>query len=274
MAGFTSYDDLIAKLTTAGKRLEWRFIRVAPAAVQGVGSWQTLWKATGSPGAGGDPAGTPGISYNSDANRIGGMSWADVNPELKFALTFGGISTIAGNLMIYDRLVGVGGVSIATTGAKTVNSVALPRYASGIDVQPFLEVTTATTTTAPVVNLNQYTNELGGTGRAGPNLTFPAAATVLHCLLMPPIQAGDKGVRSIEAGLNVTTAGATGIVTVGLMKELATIPLPANVWNEVDLVLQLAAIPPVMDGACLCLAFQAAATGTPTVVGRIRIGYG
>jgi len=265
MPGFTSYDDLIAELT-AGKRLEWNFVKVAPAAVQAAGSWQTLWKAAGNPGAGGDPAGTPGISYNSDPNRVGAMSWPDVSPDLKFGISFGGLSTIAGNLMIYDRLCGVGAVSLATTGAKAVNSVALPRYTTGVDVQAVLEVTTATTTTAPVVNLNSYTNEVPTSGRAGPNLTFPAAATVLHCLQFLPLQAGDKGIRSIE--------GATGIVTVALIKQLATIPLPANQWNEVDLVLQLAALPPVIDGAALCLAFQAAATGTPTVFGRIRIGYG
>jgi len=270
--GFTDYNDLINEITNNGKLLAWDFSK-AGAAAQGAGSWETLWKLAGSPGAGSDPAGTPGTQYNSAANNVGSMVFADVTPDTKHLVTFGGVSSQPGTLLLYDRLVGVGGISLASTGNKTLNSATLPRYAGGIGVIPVLEVTTATTNTAPVVSLNSYTNEQDQTGRAGGTFTFPAAATVLHYLCFLPLQGSDKGVKA-AATLNVATAANAGVANFVLIKPMAYLPLMANTWNERDLVLQLAGLPRAYDGACLCLAFLANGTAAPNIWGNIRIAYG
>jgi hypothetical protein len=192
-------------------------------------------------------------------------------------LTLGGVATQNCTLMLYDRLCSVSGISVASTGNKTINSGALPRYsaADAVNVQCWLEVTTATTTTAPVVSLNQYTNEGGTTGRAGATITFPAAATVVGSIIGPlPLQAGDLGIRSVEVGLNVATAASAGVVSVTLLRPLALLPLIANVWNEVDLVLQLNQMMRVYDGHNLALAALHTVTTATNYWFRIVVGHG
>jgi hypothetical protein len=274
MPGFASYDDLIQEMTVNGKQFDWDFFKVAPANAQAAGSWQRLWTGVGSPGPGAEPAATPGSTYTQVA---GSMNWPNVSTDLAYLVTLGAAANQNCTLMLYDRLAGVSGLSLAATGAKTVNSSALPRYsgAAAAAVQAWLEITTATTTTAPVVNLNSYTNEAGVTGRAGGNITFPAAATVLHAMIGPmPLQAGDKGIRSVEVGLNVGTAAAAGACNLILLRPLAYLPLIANQWNERDLILQLGALPRVFDGASLGLAILASGAVTTTVWGKVRLAYG
>lgn len=273
MAGFTSYDDLINEMTVNGKELSWPFNKVAPAAAEGAGFWQTLWTANGTPSAGAAPAATPGVAYTDVA---GSMNWANVSPDQKHIVTLGAVANQNCTLMLYDRLVGVGSVSLVGTGSKTVNSAALPRYSgtAAAGVQAWLEVTTATTTTQPVVAMNSYTNEAGTTGRAGPNLTLPAAATDLHTMVGPlPLQSGDKGVRAIST-INVVTAPAAGVVNVVLLRPLTFLPLIANQWNERDLVLQMTSLPRVFDGASLGLAILASGAVTTTVWGCVKLAYG
>lgn len=274
MAGFSSYDDLINEISVNGKMYEWHFAKVAASAVQGAGTWHSLWDSVGTPGAGSNPSATPGDQHDDTS---GSINFPDQATDTKHIVSVAAMCSIAGTLMIYDRLCSVSGISLASTGNKTVNSAALPRY-SGTDassVQVWLEVTTATTTTAPVVSLNSYTNEAGTTGRSGGTRTFPAAATVIRAMIGPmPLQAGDKGVRSVEVGLNVGTAAAAGVCNVVLLRPLAYVPVPSNVLVERDFVLQAPSLPRIYDGASLGLAVQLNTTGTPSVQGKISVAYG
>lgn len=278
MAGFTSRDDLINEATVNGKVDLWNFYKVAPANAEAAGVWQSLWKGVGKPGAGSDPAATPGTAYNSDTGSIvaGSVFFADRDPDFRHLLSFGAVATQNCTLMLYDRLVGVSGISTASTGSKTVNSTTLPRYATTAATlnEAWLEVTTATTTTAPVVNLNSYTSADGTTGLSGGNVTFPAAATDLHTMIQLPLNASEQGVRSIEAGLNVGTASAAGAVNVLIIRPLARIPLLANVWNEVSFLDDVMGLPRIYDNATLGLALLASTTTATTVWGTISCVYG
>jgi hypothetical protein len=138
-----------------------------------------------------------------------------------------------------------------------------------------LEVTTATTTTAPVVSLNSYTNEAGTAGRAGGSLTFPAAATAIHSLIGPlPIQAGDKGIRSVEVGLNVGTAASAGDCNLVLLRPLAIVTPPFGGWGERDLVLQLSALHRIHDGATLAHAMFPGFATTRSMIGHVAVVRG
>lgn len=278
MPGFTSRDDIISELTISNKRDEKWFTKVAPAAAEAAGVWQSLWKGVGTPGAGSDPAATPGTIYDSDATaQVAGSVWfPDRSPDLRFLTAFGAVASQACTLMLYDRLAGVSGISLATTGAKTVNSGALTRYsgtAAG-DNEVWLEVTTATTTTAPIVNLSSYTSADGSTAQSGGSITFPAAATDLHSMIKMPLSATKNGVRSVEAGLNVGTAGATGVVNVLITKPLALLPLAANTYNEISFLDDILSLPPIYDNATLGLAILATVTTAVTVSGKITCAYG
>lgn len=271
MSGFASYDELIQKVA-AGQFSDFNPYKIG-GAMQGAGTWYSLWRLSGTPGAGADPATTPGTQHTKTA---GSINFPDVSPAYRHGLSLGAVSNQNCTLMIYDRLCSVSGISLSATGNKTINSSALPRYsgAAAVDVQAWLEITTATTVTAPVVSLNSYTNESGVAARAGATLTFPSAATVLNAFIGPlPLQSGDLGIRSVEAGLNVATAGSAGVCNLVLLKPLAYLPLIANQWNERDLVMQLAALPRIYDGATLAFAILASGSTSAQVWGNLRTGY-
>lgn len=270
MPGFTSYDDIINQTTTNNQTDDRQLYKTGPA-LQGAGTWSRLFLAAGIPAAGTEPAATPGAAYSANTSC---WTFGNVSPKERYGLSFGGVATQNTTLMLYDRLVGVGGISIAATGAKTVNSAALTRYTTGAGVQCWLEVSTATTTTAAVVNLNQYTGDVNGAAQTGGNITFPAAATVAQAAIGPlPIAAGDTGVKSVQVGLNVVTATTAGVVSVVLLRPLAFLPIIANQWNERDLVLQLASLPQVFDTACLSLYMLATAATATNVWASLKTGY-
>lgn len=272
MAGFTSYDDLVNEITVNGKSYDYFFSKVS-SAPEASGVWHSLWKIGGYPGAGADPAGTPGTQYDDAA---GAMFFPDQASDQKHLISFGALSTQSVILLLYDRLVGVGGISVASTGNKTINSSALLRYsgAAAKNVQCWLEVTTATTTTAPVVSMNSYTDQDGNTAQAGGSVTFPAAATNVDALIGPmPLATGDLGVRSVET-INVATAAAAGVVNVILIRPLAYLYVPTSAAIERDTVLQITSLPRIYDGASLCLAYMASGTTAPTIMGSIRVAYG
>jgi hypothetical protein len=120
---------------------------------------------------------------------------------------------------LIDRLVGVGGITLNSTGDKTIDSTALPRYATGAGVMPWLVITTQPSNPPPVVSLASYTNQDGTTGRAGPAFTFPLAAITTDSMMPLPLASGDTGVRSVEV-LNVATAGGAGVASLLLARPL------------------------------------------------------
>jgi hypothetical protein len=266
MPGFSSYDDIINEITTNDKQLEYEFYKNGPAAT--AGQWMSLWYGTGCPGAGADPAGTPGAALTNEAGSINFVNRA---PDQKHLLTFGSVSALAMSVRIYDRLVGVGGVALTGVADVPVNSAALTRYTGGAGVEVWLEITTATSVAAPQVHM-QYVDELG-VARVSPNMIFPLAITLQRTMLRMPILAPSNGVRSVTS-LDVTVAGATGICNVVLLKPLATIPVLAYIWNERDLVLQMSSLPRIYDGASLALMFVASVVTAPVVYGSMKAGYG
>jgi hypothetical protein len=259
MAGFSSYDDLITQITTNGQANDAISYKTG-STMQGAGFWHRTWIAAGYPAAGSEPAGTPGAAHSADTHAV---TFGNVSTKQRYGVSFGAVATQSCTLMLHDRLVGVGGLSSASTGSKTVSSAALTRYTSGAQVQAWLEVTTASTTTQAVTHLLSYTGDVNGAGQVGANFTWPAAATVKDCAVGPmPLVAGDTGVKACST-INVDTANTAGVFNFVQLRPLVYLPLIANQWNERDLVLQLAALPQIFDTACLghyCLASAVTAT--------------
>lgn len=268
MPGFTSYDHMIGIITQSGNYTSDDFFKYGSAS-QAAGSWHSLWHSDGLPSSGGLAAGTTGVAYVSLAS--GGLVYSDVSPAQRYLTSFGAAGTTSCVLMLYERLVGVNS-TLVTVGPKTINSATLPRYASGTDVQCWLEVTTATATTAPVCRISGYTNEAGVTGRVGPTTTFPAAITVRGCMIPMPLAAGDVGVQYV-ASLQIVTAPSAGAVNLLLLRPLAYLPVVANNWNEKDFVLQVPALPRIYDGATLALAYLGSAVTATNFWGVVRTAY-
>lgn len=272
-AGFSSYDDLINEATTNGKSYDFDFSKTAAQAAVATIMWNSLWNATGNPGAGAAPAATPGAVGD---NLTGSMNMANQSPDFKHVLSFGAVSNQNMVLCLYDRLWGVGALATGTTGTKTVSTGTLSRYATTAStvVGAWLEYTTASTA-AGAVNLLSYTASDASTGNAGPSLTIPAAVMPIMAMVKLPETAGKIGVTAVST-INVGTAMTTSVTSLVLLRQLAYIPLIANVWNERDLVLQLAGLGAtrVFDAASLALMYLNSGANTPTVWGKVRLAYG
>jgi hypothetical protein len=280
MPGFASRDDIITEISTNGKRDEWTFYKTTTGTPV-VGQIETCWLSAGNPGAGVAPATTPGTILESDATtQVAGSMWfPDRSTDLRFLLAFGALSSQNGSLILYDRLAHVGGVTTsASTGAKTVNSATLTRYnttATATNNECWLEVTTAHTTNSLTANLNQYTSGDGTTGQSGGTLVTTVANSTIGKIIPMPLSATKAGILSVQAGVNVGgTAPAAGVCNVLIVRRLATIPLLANIWNEVSFLDDVLSLPQIYDNASLALAWVAGSTTAPIIQGKVTCAYG
>ena len=270
MPGFASFDDIVNALSALVQGLDAPF-RKEGTAVEAAGVWHSLWRVGPYPSAGGDGAagsGTPGAGGTALDLADGTLAkWADQDPDQKHLLAWDVRATVACNVVLFDRLVSVSGITLVGTGDKNVNSVALPRYTDGLGVQAFLEITTQTATSAAVGTAN-YTDQDGNTGNSSPAYTLPAVATNVDTLIPIGLASGDYGVKSVEK-INLTTAPSAGACNLVLAKELARIPLLANQTNTRDFLTQIMAMPRIYDGATLMLAMIATTTTATSVDGHI-----
>lgn len=270
--GFSSYDNLISTITQSGQFNDYNSFKVSGANII-AGCWHTTWLDVGFPGAGTAPYASPGNTYtNAGTANNGGITLPSVSPANRFLLTMGGIATQTITILLVDRLVAVGGLSMVGTGNKTVNTQSLPRYTSGYGVQAWLEWTTANTTTAPVVTLNSYTNQNGTPSQSGAAITAPSNAMKIGDMLQLPIGAADDGIQAVST-INVSTAASVGVVNLVLLKPLCYLNLSANIWNEKDVVLQLPSLPQLYDSHCLHLIWQASGTTAPNIWFNLRTAY-
>jgi hypothetical protein len=270
MPGFTSYDDLINETTTNGKTAQRPFFKVS-SAPEVAGQVVTLWKAAGLPGAGADAATTPGTAYTSTA---GGITLQNEASDYKYLLRAEVTANQNCTLLVLDRLVSVSGLSIASTGDKTVSSTTLPtRASSGVNVEALLELTTATTANVAVVSMNSYTNTAPTGGRVGGSVTFNAAAQNIDSAFFMPLAAGDVGITAVST-INVGTAGTSGICALTLVQRVAQIPLIANIGTVIDFTRGYPPMPRILDGDTLMLAIVAGGTSATTVQGVMTFGWG
>lgn len=272
MPGFSSYDDIISQITVNGYATDYdgfKVIATAPLA----NVWHSAWTDIGIPGAGSNPAATPGTVHDgTSTNNFGGITFANVSTQSRYLLSFGAVANIGCNLMLVDRLVGVSGLSTTTTGNKTVSSSALPtRYSTGAGVQAWLECTTLMTGTVPHITLNSYTNQANTAAQSGGALTLPGLMKVGDMCAMP-VQAGDSGVRAVST-INVGTNSSAGVVNLVLVKPLAYLNIPAGVWNEKDCVMQIPSLPQIYDAACLQVLYQPISGSASTIYFKIRTAY-
>jgi len=274
---FVSRDDIINEICTNGKMQTWNFAKVGATAPV-VGIWHSLWKGTGNPGAGADPAATPGVAYASDTTSpvLGSMYNADVSTDQRQLLSFGAVSQVAGTLVLYDRLAGVSGILVSSTGNKTISSAALDHLGStaGVANEAWLEWTVQPTTTPPVFTLNSYTSADGSSVTTAPaNPTLALANGAINCMTPLSLLGTKQGIIAAST-LAVGTAAAAGTANFLIIKRLAALPLLANQWNEISFLDDTLSLPRIYDNATLGLMWLGTTTTTPVITGTLNMAYG
>lgn len=168
-------------------------------------------------------------------------------------------------IMLVDRLSHQGGLLATTTTEQTTNlpTAALTRYTTGEGVMLALTLyanigSTATTVTA------RYTNQAGTPNRVTTATTFGGfTAQVLGRAIFLPLQAGDTGVRSVEAVTVLASTGTSGNFGVTLYRPLVVVPAEVDAQGSFLMGGLLGGIPNIVNGACLstmCLPSSTVAT--------------
>lgn len=259
--------DAIRAARSAGRKQDWVIHKTGAGIPEAAGQWVSFAADAGTPGAITDPT-----TYANCTSLSGSMTFSNVTPGNRYLTGCALMATQNCTLMVYDRLGHIGAQTLHTsTGDRSISSSALPRSMSTNDllnVEAWIELTTATTTTAAVVRLNSYTNEAGTTGHTGGSLTLPDIATNVRWMGRLPLAAGDKAVQAVST-FEVTTATTNGVCNLMLIRPVALIPLLANVAT----VIQFDDLERIYDGSSLCLAAMASAASAFNVWGRLEFTY-
>lgn len=263
----TDQNGLIAGRAT---RQRARFQKASIANVT-AGAITALWRSTGPLPA--QPA-IPGAAVVCDKTTAGALI-NQVNPTAPAILyvdTLSAAGTVAGSLVLYDRLIHSGGLNGTLATAQTVNTPALPAAArsgatAGTQVEWYLSCYTdlgATGVTATVT----YTNQAGTTGRTT-TVAVPATWRAGRELQIFPA-GGDTGIRSIESVQLSATTGSAGSFGVTCRRHMCRLDLPiANIGNTREAILD-----DVGDNACLELIFESSGTTSGDIRGAVTLVTG
>ena len=290
MTGFSSYDDLITEMT-AGKRLVLPWQKNATTA--GVAAnWYSMWPVGGQPGSGPMFTGTDlthqrTTDLTTGALYHGGNKSTDTK-HLLYSWVLASAGATPPIIMLVD-MVGYYPLATGFSGAlqTMVNTSGPDRYVSaGQSGLQAVLVNGALNGATVNINALLYVDQDGNAG-AMPTVptvavtgaavlpTATLGARVLTIIGGPfiPLAAGDCGMRSITS---VTSSAAmTGLLAFLMVKPLMTLPCTtALIPSERDLVMQIANLERVYDGACLAwLVFFPVATGA-TLTGQVDVAWG
>jgi len=272
--GFSSMDDFLNKITNLGQtlRTDWNK-NFLPTTAAVAGEWHCLARGAGNPGLGAIYNTGTNLAFqstsDSDATASSIQHGGNVSPATKHivnASAFTAAATTAPCVLMLVDMLGFYRVTTVTTitAQTTNNTVTLPRYTDGAGVQCFIfnPNTTALGAGTPNMSIN-YTNSDGTAGRDTPTVLPIGKTAAANGLIIysgtgagkygpfMPLQAGDKGIRSIQTIQN-STSYVSGEYCVALCRPLLTLPITTlGVAAERDLLNQVPSLPRVYDGANL-----------------------
>lgn len=249
----------------------------ATGTLEAVGTLHSTFYNAGTPGAASAP--TPGLSGAALTSFAGQLPVPAPVAGKEIAVTGFLVSgSVIGTAILADRLWHNSGINSSLTTAQTINSVAWPArcwdYAlngwdtDGDGISVAAEVSQATTNAAVVVITVSYTNSAGVSGRTG-TITMPATAQVGTFVPMV-LQAGDRGVRSIQT---ITAAAAIGGTyhLVAYRRITSARCLVANVPGQAA---ERRIKAPAADNSVLFILWLPTATTALTIAGEVTYSQG
>lgn len=271
MAALTDLSDLINRATGGNSGTPenlWFFKSArdggAAATAPIAGRPASLWRYDGQPSAGATPT-TVAIPDNT---TTGGLK--QTNPgggRTKWLTQFWAAGLNPGTVILYDRLLHIGGLSGTTTTAQTVGGT-LTRYTDGVGNMAWCEIYTIIGTTGTTITMD-YTDQDGNSGQTSAAVAIGGTGfREVSRVIMLPLAAGDTGIQavaSVDLLASTGTAGNFG-VTVGHPLAYANIDGTGTVgWR--DFVSGLPGMPEVKTGACLALLWVPTTTTAPELFG-------
>lgn len=262
----SNMDQLVAALAGAQ-----RFpFRKASVTTEGAGTFHSLFRVAGLPGAGALPAtGNGEIPTNTFAGALPFTNPTGGNKS--YLGRFSAAGSVVSSLMLYDRLWQNSGLSGNTTALQSFTMPALTRYSTGLGNEIWGVVHTAMGATASTFTVT-YTNELGTPGRTA-TYVMPANALTVGQMVPFSLQAGDQGVRSIESLQLSVATGIAGDFGLLIAKRLTQLEMNiANVAARMDAF--SVGMSEILDNACLAFMILCSSTTSGDISGEVTIIQG
>lgn len=237
-----------------------------------VGRPQSLWALAGMPGPGGYDTTLAGVALSSSSSMVNGqLPFTDPPSGNSYLARLQGQATIAGTLVLADRLWHNGGFTITSNTSQTVNSATWPARdangsTDGTGVLLALEISAAAGAAAPTVTVG-YTNSAGTAGRSATNVNATANSPAAGSMFLIGLQAGDRGVRSVQT-LQLSASWLSGTMNLVAYRPLAYLEITAAaVPNAIDAV--TAGFPRLYNGSVPYLFFVPSTTTATVVSGSV-----
>lgn len=258
----------------AGMRPPEDFLKVG-ATMEAAGVFYSPFYVSGRPGAAAAPA--PGLNGAALTTYAGQIPFTNPGAGNSYLARLEASATVAGKLLLCDRLWHNSGYTVTTTTAQNTTHPGLPaRDANGATngdgVMLGIEVSTATTNGSAVTNMTaSYTDQSGNAGATATVASFPATATV-GTFVPFQLAAGDTGVRSVQS-LTLGTSLVAGAVHLVQYRILAALNIPvANVGAAVDAL--TGGFVRLYDNTVPFLLWLPSATTAVTVSGQMIVTQG
>lgn len=247
----------------AGMQPPWMFSKGTPGTPV-AGRPQSFWALAGFPGAGGYDTTLNGATLTSPQN--GQIPHNDPASGNAYLAKLSAMTQQACVVLLLDRI--WQNRLANATGAQAITSPTWPArdrtgLTDGDGVLLALEFSTGSTAGTPTAAVT-YTNEAGTGSRTANLIDVVTATTAASSFLRYGLQAGDKGVRSVQSvSLSATLTG--GVVNLVAYRVIATLELVANVPNALDVL--TGGMPRIYDGSVPFLALVPSTTSTTTLTG-------
>lgn len=227
----TTLDGVIA-----GMQPSQDFLKVG-ATMEAAGIYHSFFYTAGRPGAATAPS--PGLAGAALTSYAGQIPFSNPVSGNTYLARLEATPSVAGSLILIDRLWHNSGIAVTTTTAQTINSATWPARdmdasTNGNGILIGIEVGTATTNASAVTNTTMsYTDSDGTSGKTARITSFPATA-VAGTFVPFLLAAGDVGVRSIQ-NITLGTSYGAGAIFLVAYRVLSKLNLPiANTGNALD----------------------------------------
>lgn len=219
----------------AGMQPPQNIVKVGAATV--AGRHYSPFYVAGNPGAATAPS--PGLSGAALTTYTGQIPFTNPGAGYSYLARLSATCTVAGTLLLCDRLWHNSGIVVTSTGSQTIDSAAWPARdqngsTNGAGVYIGAEVSTVMGAGTPTWTMG-YTDS---DGNAGASIVTAAQATTMAVGSFIPIQlaAGDVGVRSIQTWQQsaTMTSGAYHLVAYRILARVGV--TAANIENAVDVI--------------------------------------
>lgn len=230
-----------------------------------------LWLYNQAPGGNGD---IPTTVMNPTNETPGGIYHNDPAPGNDlWLLGMTASSSTPGTLILYDRLMQVGGFSGTDTSLNSITGGSTVRHTGTNSAGNliYLEIYTIIGTTVAVATIT-YTNQDGVSGRQSSVSIGGGQLREPQRVISVPLQSGDIGVRSVESVQLDRSTGIAGSYGVVIGRPLLLTPLGLTGTGSVrDLIAGLPGIIRIEVDACLAYYWLSNAGLAPQIISSIHM---